>query len=100
MEGRSLVDLVLEDVKVVCGCHSDNVLLGVPRRVKDLLAEVQAINADLVLATLPAHTHLEDDGKDRQQDEILKVYDKFKVSMKHKYYYQHYIIIINVPCEA
>lgn len=73
MELQSLVDLVLEDVQIVCGCDSDNVLLGVPRRVKDLLAEVQAIDADLVLTTLPAYTHLEDRGRDGCQDELKRI---------------------------
>lgn len=35
-----LVDLVLEDVEIVCSRHSDDVLLRVPRGVKDLFAEV------------------------------------------------------------
>lgn len=35
-----LVDLVLEDVEVVCGCYRDDVFMRVPRRVKDFLAEV------------------------------------------------------------
>lgn len=35
-----LVDLVLKDVEVVGGCYSDDVLMWVPRGVKDLLAEV------------------------------------------------------------
>lgn len=55
---RPLVDLVLEDVEVVGGGNGDDVLLRVPRGVKDLLAEVQAVNADLILPPLPTHTHL------------------------------------------
>lgn len=35
-----LVDLVLEDVEVVGGRYSDDVLMWVPRGVKYLLAEV------------------------------------------------------------
>lgn len=35
-----LVDFVLEDVEVVGGRYSDDVLMWVPRSVKDLLAEV------------------------------------------------------------
>lgn len=35
-----LVDLVLKDVEVVGGRYSDDVLMWVPRSVKDLLAEV------------------------------------------------------------
>lgn len=39
-EGVPLVDLVLEDVEVVCGCYGDDVFMWVPRRVEDFLAEV------------------------------------------------------------
>ena len=56
--GGGLVDFVLEDVEVVGGGHGDDVLLGVPGGVQDLLAEVQAVHADLVLATLAPDTHL------------------------------------------
>jgi len=38
--GCLLVHLVLEDVEVVGGRYSDDVLMWVPRRVKDLLAKV------------------------------------------------------------
>lgn len=57
--GVPLVDLVLEDVKVVGGCYGDDVFMGVPRRVEDFLAEVQAVHTDLILATLAANAHLE-----------------------------------------
>lgn len=54
----SLVDLVLEYVEVVGGGHGDDVLRRVPGAVQDLLAEVQAVHTDLVLASLASHTHL------------------------------------------
>lgn len=57
---RALVDLVLEDIEVVGGRYCDDVLMRVPCGVKDFLAEVEAVHADLILATLPAHTHLEE----------------------------------------
>lgn len=41
------VHLVLEDVQVVGGCDSDDVLGRVPGRVQDLLGEVQAVHADV-----------------------------------------------------
>ena len=56
--GRLLVDLVLKDVEVVGGGHCNDVLGRVPGGVQDLLAEVQAVHADLVLAPLAAHAHL------------------------------------------
>lgn len=47
------VEFVLEDVQVVGGGDGDDVLGGVPGRVEDLLGEVQAVHADVVLAALP-----------------------------------------------
>jgi len=72
----SLVDLVLEDVEVVGGRHGDDVLVRVPRGVKDLLAEVQAVHADLVLAALPTDTHLA--GRDTEDVSLnAKVHKDF-----------------------
>lgn len=48
------VELVLEDVEVVGGGDGDDVLRRVPGRVEDLLGEVQAVHADVVLPALPA----------------------------------------------
>ena len=45
---------VLEDVEVVDGRHGDDVVVGVPGRVQDLLVEVQTVHADLVLLALAA----------------------------------------------
>lgn len=53
-----LVHLVLEYVQVVRGCHSDDVLGGVPSRVQDLFAKVQTVHADLVFPALPPHADL------------------------------------------
>lgn len=64
---RPLVDLVLKDVEVVGGRYSDDVLMRVPRSVKDLFAEVQAVNTDLILTTLPTYTHLEGGRRDEEQ---------------------------------
>ena len=47
------VEFVLEDVQVVGGGDGDDVLVGVPGRVEDLLGEVQAVHADVVLPPLP-----------------------------------------------
>lgn len=55
--GGSLVDLVLKDVEVVGGGNGDDVLGRVPGGVQDLLVEVQAVHADLVLAALAANAH-------------------------------------------
>ena len=54
----TLVQLVLKYIKVVGGCHGDDVVLGVPGRVQDLLVKVQAVHTDLVLLPLPARAHL------------------------------------------
>lgn len=52
-----LVDFVLEYIQVIGGSHSNNVVVGVPSRVQNLLIEVQTIHTDLVLLPLPAWTH-------------------------------------------
>ena len=46
------VEFVLEDVQVVGGCDGDDVLVWVPGRVQDLLGEVQAVHADVILPAL------------------------------------------------
>lgn len=46
------VDTILEDVQVVGGCDGDDVLVRVPGCVEDLLGEVQAVHADVVLPAL------------------------------------------------
>lgn len=53
-----LVDLILEYVKVIGGCHSDDVLIRMPGGVENFLAEVQAVHTDFIFAALSAHTHL------------------------------------------
>ena len=53
----SLVGLVLEYVQVIGGSHGNDVLRWVPGRVQNLLAEVQAVHAHLVLLSLPTCTH-------------------------------------------
>lgn len=54
----NLVDFVLENVQVVGGCHCNHVIFGVPGSVEDLLIEVQAVHADLVLLPLASRGHL------------------------------------------
>lgn len=53
-----LVNLVLEYVQVVCSCHSNDVLGGVPSCVQDLFAKVQTVHADLIFPALPTHADL------------------------------------------
>lgn len=53
----NLVDFVLENVQVVGGCHSNHIIFGVPGSVEDLLIEVQAVHADLVLLPLAPCGH-------------------------------------------
>lgn len=43
------LELVLEYKEVVGGSHGDDTLVRMPRRVQDLLVEVQAVHAYLVL---------------------------------------------------
>ena len=56
MRGGSVV--LLEQEQVVGGGHRDDVLLGVPGGVEDLLVEVQAVHGDFILFPLTARTHL------------------------------------------
>lgn len=53
----NLVDFVLENVQVVGGCHSNHIIFGVPGSVEDLLIEVQAVHADLVLLPFASRGH-------------------------------------------
>lgn len=48
---------VLKDEQVVAGCDGDDVVCGMPRRVQDLLPEVQAVHADIVVPPLLPHAH-------------------------------------------
>jgi len=53
-----LVHFILEYVEVVGRRHGDDVVLGMPGRVEDLLVEVQTVHADFVLLALSARAHL------------------------------------------
>lgn len=53
-----LVDFVLEYIQVVGSGHGNDILLGVPCGVQDLLVEIQAVHTDLVLLPLAAGAHL------------------------------------------
>ena len=53
-----LLVILLEEEEIVGGSHSDDVLLGVPGSVEDLLVEVQAVHGDFILFPLTARTHL------------------------------------------
>lgn len=48
---------ILKDVQVVAGSDGDDVVRGMPRRVQDLLPEVQAVHTDIILPPLLPHTH-------------------------------------------
>lgn len=52
-----LVHFVLEYVEVVGSRHCDDVVLGMPRSVKDLLVEVQTVHADFILLTFATSAH-------------------------------------------
>ena len=54
----SLIHFALEYVEVVGRCHSNDVILGMPGSVEDLLVEVQTVHADLILLTFATRAHL------------------------------------------
>ena len=51
-------ELVLQQEEVVGGRDGDDVLVGVPGGVQDLLVEVQAVHVDLVLLPFAPGAHL------------------------------------------
>lgn len=53
-----LVYFILEYVEVICRCHCNDVVLGMPSSVKDFLVEVQTIHADFILLAFPSSAHL------------------------------------------
>lgn len=53
-----LVHFILEYVEVVGRCHRNDVVLGMPGSVQDLLIEVQTIHADFILFAFAACAHL------------------------------------------
>lgn len=55
---QSVLELVLEEEKIVRRRNGDDVLSRVPGGVQDLLIEVEAVDADLVLFPLAAAAHL------------------------------------------
>ena len=55
----AISELVLQEEEVVGGCDGDDVLVRVPRRVKDLLVEVEAVDEDFVALALTRRRHLE-----------------------------------------
>lgn len=53
-----LVHFILEYVEVVGRCHRNDVVLGMPGSVQDLLIEVQTIHTDFILFAFAACAHL------------------------------------------
>jgi hypothetical protein len=53
-----MLELVLEEEQVVCGCYCNDILCRVPCCVQNLFIEVKAVNADLVLLTFSSCTNL------------------------------------------
>ena len=49
----------MQEEEVVGGCDGDDVLVRMPRRVQDLLVEVEAVDEDLVALALPRRRDLE-----------------------------------------
>ena len=53
----------MQEEEVVGGCDGDDVLVRMPRRVQDLLVEVEAVDEDLVALALPRRRDLERNKK-------------------------------------
>jgi len=53
-----LLELVLEQEKVVGGCNCDHIFRRVPGRVKNLFVKVKAVDVNLVLLALSSGAHL------------------------------------------
>ena len=51
-------EFVLEYEQIVGGCDGDDILHRVPSCVKNLLVEIEAVDADLVLFSLASRTYL------------------------------------------
>ena len=60
-----LLELVLQEEEVVCGCHGDYILRGMPCCVEDFLIKVQAVDKDLIFFALATGAHLENIPKIR-----------------------------------
>ena len=56
----NISELVLQQEEVVGGGDGDDVFVRVPRRVQDLLVEVEAVDEDLVALALPGRRYLEE----------------------------------------
>jgi hypothetical protein len=53
-----VLELVLEEEQIVCGCYSNYIFCRVPRCVEDFFIEVEAVHTDLILLAFPPRTHL------------------------------------------
>ena len=54
------VPLAVEYIKIICGGHCNDMVVGVPGGVKDLAMEVQTVHGYLVLLLLTANINLKD----------------------------------------
>jgi len=53
-----VLELVLEEEQIVCGCYCNDILRGVPRCMQNLFIKVEAVHSDLILLAFPSCTHL------------------------------------------
>jgi len=54
-----MLELVLEEEQIVCGCHCYDILCGVPRCMQNLFIEVKAVDTDFILLAFASCTNLQ-----------------------------------------
>lgn len=52
-----MLELVLEEEQIVCGCHCYDILCGVPRCMQNLFIEVKAVDTDFILLAFASCTN-------------------------------------------
>jgi hypothetical protein len=54
-----MLELVLEEEQIVCSCHCNDILCGVPRCMQNLFIEVKAVDTDFILLAFASCTNLQ-----------------------------------------
>ena len=47
----------LKEIQIICGCHSNNVLLWMPSSVENLVAKVQAFHCYIIFLSLACDSY-------------------------------------------